>query len=48
MSKVTEMPEPEIDVMDDGQDAFPEGVEVPIEQLNPETLRNVISEFVTR
>jgi uncharacterized protein len=25
-----------------------EGVEVPYEQLNPDTLRNLISEFVTR
>jgi len=37
-----------IDISDDSQESSPQGIEVPIDQLNPETLRNVISEFVTR
>ena len=44
----TEMPEPVIDVEDDTLDASPEGVDVPFDQLTSDTLRNVVSEFVTR
>ena len=42
------MDEPVINIMDDALATSPEGVEVPIDQLNPETLLKVISEFVTR
>jgi uncharacterized protein YheU (UPF0270 family) len=38
----------ENDVTTDAHATSAEGVEVPVSQLSPETLRNVISEFVTR
>jgi uncharacterized protein len=46
-----------VDVVLEYEDGFPperqadcheEGVEVPLERINPETLRNLITEFVTR
>ncbi|MSM38846.1 MAG: YheU family protein [Geobacter sp.] len=40
---------PEDDLPHQGQSACPEdGVEVPLERINPDTLRNLIAEFVTR
>jgi uncharacterized protein len=41
-------PEIEIQAEQNEVDSAQEGVEIPCDQLNPETLRNVISEFVTR
>ena len=43
------MEEPEIEIQYDVQnDQQENGVEIPIDRINPETLRNLISEFVTR
>ena len=29
-------------------DSCEEGIEIPLEQINPDTLRNMVAEFVTR
>ncbi len=43
------MTSPEIEIEYDQQENQQEdGVEIPLERINPETLRNLISEFVTR
>ncbi len=43
------MEEQEIEIQYDVQkDQQEEGVEIPLDQINQETLRNLISEFVTR
>ena len=43
------MEEREIEVLHDAQnDQLEDGVEIPLDRINPDTLRNLISEYVTR
>jgi uncharacterized protein YheU (UPF0270 family) len=34
--------------MNSGQEKYEEGVEIPLDRINPDTLRRMIEEFVTR